>query len=198
MVSWVSEVTLWIKPSRASASAKRRTSPPKRPTSEPAVIDVRIPSFDELSQHPGIAVEGRAALGVGDQHPVTLALQVEYERVEAGDRRGERRLHQQPGPSAEAQARELLGSDVDQPRHRELGAGQDLELDLLGVQARIQPVHELGDRVGVVGVGPADVGRGHERARARGHGGASERDRVLDRLGAVVDAGQHVRVQVDH
>jgi len=139
-----------------------------------------------------------AALGMGEQDPVALALEVEQDRVEAGDGGGEGRLDQQPRPGAEVQALELRGLDVDQADHRDLRSGAHLECDPLDGQARVQLLHERQDRDGVVGVLPADVWGGHEHARARVRGATSERERALDRLGAVVDAGEHMAVQVDH
>jgi len=78
-----------------------------------------------------IAVEGLAALGVGEQDTVSVALEVEQDRVEAGEGWGEGGLHQQPGTCAEAQAPELRRGDVDQPCHRDLGAGADLQGNFL-------------------------------------------------------------------
>ena len=135
---------------------------------------------------------------MGKQDPVALALEVEQDRVEPHDRGCEGGLDQQPGACAQAQAQKLGWRDVSQARHRDLGAGLHLERDPLCGQARVQLIHERYDRVGVVGVAPADVGCGHEHARARGRRGTRQLERTLDRLGAIVDARQHVRVQVDH
>ena len=44
----------------------------------------------------------------------------------------------------------------------------------------------------------ADVRRGDERARSQSRGCAGQRERSLDRVRAVVDAREHVAVQVDH
>src|ERR1039458_10279659 len=156
------------------------------------------PGAYERLQHPRVAVEGRTALGMGEQNAVAPLLEIQHDGVQAGRDRGEGRLDQQPWTPAEAQARELRRVDVDEARHRDLGARAKLERHSLGREARLDLVHQPGDRVGLVGVAPADVGRGHERARARGRRGGRGRDRARDRLGAVVDAGEHVAVQVDH
>ena len=77
--------------------------------------------------------------------------------VEARRDRGERGLHQQPRPAAEARAqRAPRGSISGDRRQRDLGSGANLEhaavnrQNLLGGEALVQLGHALGDRRGVV------------------------------------------------
>jgi len=158
----------------------------------------QCPGTYQRLQHSSIAVKCLTALRVREQDAVPAALKLHEEHVQAGNGRGEGRLHEQPRACAESEAGQLLRLDVGQAGHRDLASGADHQRQLLLGQASVQLVHQAGDRAGVVGVAPADVGRCHERMRAGGLRGARQLDGTLERVGTIVDAREDVAVKVDH
>ncbi len=156
------------------------------------------PGAHNRFEHGAVAVKGRTPLGVGKHDAVSTADDVEQNRVDAAGRGGKGRLDQQPGAAAEPELAKPLGRHVDGADQRDLRAGTNLDRDPLRRQALVQLLDESRDRGGVVGVARAHVRRRHKRARAGRARRARDRERALDRLRAVVDAGQHVAVQVDH
>ena len=87
---------------------------------------------------------------------------------------------------------------VAAPGHRDLGTGEDLERHALVAEPLVELVDQARDRFGPIRVFPADVRRCDHRARTRGSGSARERERILERRWAVVNAWQDVAMEVDH
>ena len=93
----------------------------------------------------------------------------------------------------------LAGVDVADPRHRELGAGADLERDALGAAVARSALHQTSRssprvlRYSQLTCGVATIVRVPARRR-----GARQLQRLLERRGTVVDSGQYMAVQIDH
>ena len=179
--SWASEATTCTTPVRSIVAVRRRTVEPKPPVIEPAVICTSTPASTRRCEPLGVAVEGRAALRVGEQDAVAALEQVEHQRLEGADRGRERALDQQVGPAAERQRAQRRVVEVAEPPHRDLPARQHLERDLrrrqLGPQ-RLQPRRHA-RRVDAAVV--VDVRRREDRPRARRDRGAGELERPFER-----------------
>ncbi len=88
-----------------------------------------------------------------------------------------------------------------QPRQsscRDLTAGQQLELDPLAIERFAQHLRRLQHARWIEVVRAIYVWSRHQRPGPCGDRAASDRERPLDRLGAVVEPRQDVGVQVDH
>jgi hypothetical protein len=89
---------------------------------------------------------------------VAAALQVQQQDVQAAGARAERRLDQQPGSAAEAQAAQRVVVELDGAPERDLRAGADLDGDLLLEQASVQLLRGALDDRGVVAKAPLTCG----------------------------------------
>ena len=177
---------------------KRRTVEPKPPAIEPAVICTSAPALDEPLEARRVALEGGAALRVGEQHAVAAGVEVEHHRLEVADHGRERALDEQVGTAAERQRAQRVVVEVDQAPDRDLPARQHLERDLRRGERRAQLDDARGDQGRVDARVVVDVGGGEDRPRARRDGRPGELERALHRRRTVVDARQDVGVQVDH
>ena len=155
-------------PARArSAAPRRRSCPP----SEPAVIDVSTPSRSECSSISRFAVEGRAALGVGEHHAMARRAAdrstISSRPVATGAKGGSISSHGPPPSPRRANCSPVrCSANVASSRSRRPARTSTLRCPR--AQARpFELPHEPGDRRGVVGVARAHVGRGHERAASR-------------------------------
>ena len=172
--------------------------PPKTPRKRAGGELHEGPALDENTQRAGVAEEGGRALGVGEQDAEAAHLQVRDEPPHQVARAGERALEQHAAAVAERDRGELAVAQVERAVGRELPARGDLERDPLVGQRSAQVVGPGGEGAGRHAVREADVRRGGHDARAVPHGGIRERERGGQVGRAVVDAGQQVRVQVDH
>ena len=102
-------------------------------------------------QHARVAVDRRAALRVGEQDAVSLALELAGDLEQPARDRREGRLEQQPRPAAEPQRPQLSRVDVLDLGHRDLGAGVQHERDLVRRELASQLRDVCGDRLGVLG-----------------------------------------------
>ena len=135
---------------------------------------------------------------MGEEHTEAAHLQVRDEPRHQVARVGERALEQHAAAVAERDRGQLAVAQVERPVGRELAAGDDLERDALLRQRSAQVVGPGLECAGRHAVREADVRRGGHDARAVAHGGIRERERRGQVGRPVVDAGQQVRVQVDH
>ena len=181
--SWASEATTCTIPSRSIAVVKRRTVEPKAPVIEPAVICTSTPFSTSRSSRIRVALEGRAALRVGEQHAEPARQQVEHDRLERADDGRERALDQQVGAAAEREAAQRVVVEVGEPPDRDLPAGQHLERDLRLGQRRAQHLEPGGHPRGVDARVVVDVRRGEDRPRAGVDRRAGQLERPLERAG---------------
>src|SRR3954454_1634127 len=163
-------------------------------------LEQRGALLDERAQALRMLLKGRFQLGVGGGDAEAARVDPAQQLLEDRRERTVRRLDQQVARvAAERRQLELVVRERDGRRQRHLAARHDEQVDAVvaddPVHARgvlLDPV-ELHARVVV-----AHVRRGHERARARGRRRVGQRDAAHHVVRAVVDARQHVRVQVDH
>ena len=102
-LSWASEATTCTSPSRSSVVVKRRTVEPNAAGHRARRDLHQRPGVHERLEARGIALEGGAALRVGEQHAVAAGVQVEHHRLEVADPGRERALDEQVGTAAERQ-----------------------------------------------------------------------------------------------
>ena len=150
-------------------------------------LDRRQPGFEDVA----------AALRMGEQKsestPAKLAGAVEERGVDAleGD------LEEHPARAGRPVGDRLelgVGERADR-LGLELAADADVERDALPGERRAQLGHALGQ---LVDDDLLDVRRGDDDARAGGRRHAGVGDALVERPGAVVDAGEDVAVEVDH
>ena len=153
-------------------------SPPKLPTSEPAVIDVSTPRAPATRASPGrgemrdSAPDGRAATRWPRAAGRARSVQAAGDRCEGGSTSSQR-----PPPSASRGARRRFGD----ARHRDLRA-RDTSTAISSAARRSFSSSTSSAIVrGVVGVVRADVGRGHERRVPAAAAARASATRVLDR-----------------
>ena len=157
------------------------------------------PGVDERVHEREVALQGRRPFGVGEHDPVPAPEQLAQARLEAGGRRRERALDQHIGPAAQAQAGQRSVVELAGARHRDLGAGADLDVDPLGQQLAV----DVGDgarheRRIDVRVRPAHVRRRHDRPSAVVERCAAHGQRLGHRRRAVIDPREDVAVEIDH
>jgi hypothetical protein len=155
------------------------------------------PAYKRLQQA-RVATEARAPLWMSQKDTMTSLLKVCEDAVETGDRVCEGRLHQQPFTSAETKAEKLCWLDVTDSGNRHLGTGPYVERNALYDQARTELLDEPRNRWSVIRVAQADVRRRYKCVRAGGSSGTGDLQRALDRGGAIVNAGEHMAVKIDH
>src|SRR5580692_10409286 len=156
------------------------------------------PCIRQRAHHPPVALKRRAALGVSEHNAVALALETDDETLQPCGHLRERRLYQQPSTSAEREPRKLSLVELGEVRDRDLGAGQYFDVHLLLRQPLVQLRCQPGDRAGVVRSAGVHVRGSHHGVDAHGQRGSHQRERVLDRLRAVIDARKRMAMQVDH
>jgi hypothetical protein len=166
---------------------------PRGHLDEHALLDQRADQLRAL-------LHGRVALGVGERDPEAAGGELEQARLEVAGQRAVGRLDQQVAAVAAERGEPQLG--VVQLRRApqvDLGARQDVDRQAAAAQVLGQLARPARDLVQPhVGMVVADVRRGDQRARARVRGDLGDRDGRGQRGRPVVEARQHVRVQVDH
>ena len=157
-------------------------------------------ALDERADAIGSGLERVAALGMRERHPEAAGDHGQHALLEVGGQVAIRRLEQQVG--AVAAKRRELELRVGQRGGRvevDLGTGEHLHRQPPFAQVGGQLARPFGQlarpHAGVVGT---QMRGRDERADAAVRRDLGHGDAPGEVVGPVVDAGQHVRVQVDH
>ena len=185
------------------AAAGQRRRQPTHGAAEAATVRGRGHRSCNTARHQarepvGVAMKGGTALRVRQHHAEAEPVHALDCVLELAADRGERRLEQQVRPTAKCERAQLV---VLEPRKHavcHLGATLDLDADARLPQGVVHADHPLRDNGRVVREAVAHVRRRHEHRRPVAGGGARQVERAVEAGRAVVDARQHVTVDVDH
>ena len=180
--SWASEATTCTTPVRSIVAVRRRTVEPKPPVIEPAVICTSTPASTSRCEPLRVALEGRAALRVGEQHAVAArragrapAARRRRSRARTGSRRAGRARRRAPACAA-PRRRGRPAARSRSPRPGSTSSG--ISAAASAGRSASQPGRDA-RRVDAAVV--VDVRRREDRPRARRDRGAGELERPLER-----------------
>ena len=141
---------------------------------------------------------GGRALRVREHHAVAGGPQPVGDQLDEVPRGHEGALEQHPVAAAQADRPQRLRAQLRRPLRGELAAAGDLHADAGARQLGPERRDAARYLERVDGVLRRDVRRGDQHLGARALRRPCQRDRPGEVRGPVVEAGEHVRVQVDH
>jgi hypothetical protein len=176
---------------------EQRSRAPRRPRSEASVDGSRrqlhqCPAGDQRLEQVGLLLHVRVPLGMREHHVEALDAEAKEPLAEVERPTEVRRLHEQPRRASQPEPRELLLRTVEL-RQIELAARDDSHGRARCVEGGERVLHLAGRGRVVV----ANVRRRREHLDTVGSRRCAQRERLVDRPDAVVDAGQDMRVEID-